>query len=140
MEQEKRFCKLCGAELDKYHMSYCSNECYYEVIGKKKQERIEKEKDKIRWQNEFIDYKDWMNCMEHFNHSCAYCGDNRAELQRDHFISKIRQGVNGKGNIVPACPNCNKSKHDENVLSWYKRQSFFSKRKFNKILKYLGYI
>jgi 5-methylcytosine-specific restriction enzyme A len=43
---------------------------------------------------------------------CNYCEKrfNPAELTMDHVVPLARGGKSVKGNIVPSCQNCNKSK------------------------------
>jgi 5-methylcytosine-specific restriction endonuclease McrA len=70
----------------------------------------------------------------HFGHSCAYCGAT-GNLTVDHFISIASGGPNTLGNIVPACPRCNSSKHASDASEWYHRQSFYDKKRWKLILK-----
>ena len=43
---------------------------------------------------------------------CHYCGKKvgAAELTMDHVVPVARGGTSTKGNVVPACPACNKTK------------------------------
>ena len=47
-----------------------------------------------------------------FEHACAYCGIEGAELVEEHVIPRNRAGVglHAWGNVVPACRNCNRQK------------------------------
>jgi 5-methylcytosine-specific restriction endonuclease McrA len=83
--------------------------------------------------------EEWQECLEYFNHVCAYC-NNTEKLQRDHFVSALKNGPFTKENIVPACPVCNLRKGDKDFFKWYPKQTFYNKEKEEKILKHLGYL
>lgn len=72
-----------------------------------------------------------------FDDKCAYCG-LKEQLTLDHFIAISKGGPDCLGNFLPACPRCNSSKHDADPMEWYKRQPFYSVKRWNKILKVLG--
>jgi len=81
---------------------------------------------------------DWHKCKEHFNGKCAYCGYEGA-LSQDHFIALSKGGEYTKNNIIPVCGNCNTRKNNKNFFEWYPKQEFYSKKREQKILKYLNY-
>jgi len=81
--------------------------------------------------------KDWRECLEHFNHSCAYCGEH-TKLENDHFIAVIKGGHYTKSNILCSCRRCNASKDVEDFFIWYPLQDFYNKERENKILDYLN--
>jgi 5-methylcytosine-specific restriction endonuclease McrA len=81
--------------------------------------------------------EEWQQCLEHFNHSCAYCGSKK-NIQRDHFISVFNFGYYTKDNMVVACGFCNPSKGDRDFFEWYSKQDFYEKEREEKILNYLG--
>jgi uncharacterized Zn-finger protein len=54
--------------------------------------------------------KEWLDTLNDFHWSCAYCGGEYAVL--DHFIAISKGGGTTKGNCVPACVFCNASKKD----------------------------
>jgi len=72
-----------------------------------------------------------------FDNRCVYCGSTE-RLVIDHFISRAKGGPHNLGNLVPACHRCNTSKTDNDPEQWYKAQPFFTKRKWQAILKALG--
>lgn len=80
----------------------------------------------------------WEECKEYFNNTCAYCG-NSGKLTQDHFVPIISGGEYTKNNIVPACSSCNSSKSDNYYFEWYPKQPFYSKKRHNRIMKYLNY-
>lgn len=80
---------------------------------------------------------DWLEILELFNNSCAYCGAKGA-LTRDHVMPVSKGGLNTKHNIVPACKSCNSSKHNNDLVEWYKFYKYFSKEHLAKIMKWTG--
>lgn len=80
----------------------------------------------------------WKAAKEHFDNKCAYCGKD-GPLHQDHFIALSRLGEYSFNNIIPACPYCNQSKNDHSFFDWYPKQTFYSKRREAKILKFLNY-
>lgn len=75
--------------------------------------------------------------LEKFDTSCAYCS-RKVELTIDHFIPTNKGGSDCLGNLIPACGKCNSSKQDSDPKEWYKKQPFYSVKRWNKILKVLG--
>ena len=51
---------------------------------------------------------------------CHYCGKHvgRADLTMDHVVPLTRGGRSTKGNIVPACKECNSRKHSLLPVEW----------------------
>lgn len=72
-----------------------------------------------------------------FNSCCAYCGIKSERLSIDHFIPLSKGGTETISNLVPACIQCNSSKHNYDAKEWYKKQSFYSYKRWRKILKVL---
>jgi hypothetical protein len=79
----------------------------------------------------------WGNC-------CAYCGVDgshprnspRKRLAEEHVIPLSMLGLDEPGNIVPACLQCNSSKHDKPVEAWYISQPFFTEARWRKIKRH----
>ncbi|MFX1570622.1 MAG: HNH endonuclease [Promethearchaeota archaeon] len=80
----------------------------------------------------------WTECKIYFGNKCCYCGIG-ANLHQEHFIPLANGGEYTKNNIIPACGKCNSSKCDKDFFEWYPKQSFYNKKKEQKILKYLNY-
>lgn len=74
---------------------------------------------------------------ESFANKCAYC-DRAEKLTLDHFLPISLGGADSLGNIIFCCTSCNSSKNNRDPYEWIKRQSFFSARRWQKILKVLG--
>ncbi|HUI27261.1 MAG TPA: HNH endonuclease [Candidatus Kryptonia bacterium] len=51
---------------------------------------------------------------------CHYCGRQvlPRELTMDHLVPLIRGGRSTKGNLVPACKECNNSKKHHLAFEW----------------------
>lgn len=80
----------------------------------------------------------WGNMKQHFNNSCAYCGEEKP-LEQEHFFPLIKGGEYAVSNIIPSCGSCNRSKGPKDFFIWYKSQPQYSRERELKILKYLGY-
>jgi 5-methylcytosine-specific restriction endonuclease McrA len=53
---------------------------------------------------------------------CFYCGSTK-NITVDHVIAIARGGVDGIGNLVPACKSCNSQKRQLTIMEWkLKRQ------------------
>ncbi len=51
---------------------------------------------------------------------CHYCGNKfpAAELTMDHLVPLVRGGRSTKGNLVPACKECNTKKKHQLPFEW----------------------
>ena len=51
---------------------------------------------------------------------CHYCGQHvgAAALTMDHLIPLVRGGRSNKGNLVPACKDCNSKKKHQLAFEW----------------------
>ena len=103
--------------------------------------------------NHKINTKEWTSCKDYFKNEngewcCAYCG----KLFKDHYriyagkLKKIdlhKEHVDDKGNndlsnCVPACLNCNSSKHTYILEFWYnENHPNFTQARLDKINKWL---
>ncbi len=54
--------------------------------------------------------------------ACAYCEAVGTALQRDCVLPVSRGGRYTLDNVVPACPSCNASKHNDEVTGWLRRK------------------
>lgn len=50
---------------------------------------------------------------------CQYCGKPTEDYQLEHIVPLSKGGANTLSNITVACPSCNQSKNNKNVLSWH---------------------
>lgn len=79
---------------------------------------------------------DWQSALEHFNHSCAVCGQGLLFFSnQDHWIPLKSSDCPGTvpHNMVPLCNVCNSSKKDSMPAEWLIRK--FGKRKGTAILR-----
>lgn len=88
--------------------------------------------------NHSLNYKSsqLVQVYEAFDFKCCYC--NKPATSLDHFIPLTKGGSDVVGNMLPACSFCNSSKNANDPEQWYKGQAFFSKKNWQRILKYLG--
>lgn len=51
---------------------------------------------------------------------CHYCGEHfpSNEITMDHIVPVVRGGQSSKGNIVPACKECNNKKKHMLPIEW----------------------
>ena len=54
--------------------------------------------------------------------ACAYCEAVGSALHRDCVLPVSRGGRYTLDNVVPACPSCNASKHNDEVTGWLRRK------------------
>lgn len=87
-------------------------EIYDEIID---DQTIKKEKQKAR---ELKRSSWWLNRIH--NGECYYCKKKvgRANLTMDHIVPLSRGGKSKKGNIVPACKECNNKKKYLLPIEW----------------------
>ena len=90
-------------------------------------------------QNHLVHYskKDLLKRFEDFKFSCAYCG-SKDFLTVDHLIPVSKGGPDCITNLVPACSFCNASKGNRDVVKWYLKQDFYSKRRWSRLLSLVG--
>lgn len=62
--------------------------------------------------------RDWHRLVARHRGCCAYCGRRSDDLQREHVVPLCRGGRHSIGNILPACPRCNYSKHRRLLSDW----------------------
>jgi len=103
--------------------------------------KVNCQKRRARKQNlkNIYDTDKWQQALNYFGNSCAYCGKSGKRLTHEHFIPISKGGEYTADNIIPACSYCNGSKKNKDFHEWYPEQSFYSKLRERKILKYLGY-
>ena len=82
--------------------------------------------------------RDWLDALDYFNNSCAYCGCEDERLFQEHVIPLSKDGYYTRSNIIPGCRKCNNSKTNYDMETWYRRQPFFSELRLKRILKWTG--
>ncbi|WP_440118439.1 HNH endonuclease [Paenibacillus sp. QZ-Y1] len=89
---------------------------------------------------------DWVNCLEHFDYSCAYCGESQeknleiygAVLSKEHVIPIKDNGSFEAKNIVPSCVSCNSRKGTRNLDSFYRIDEMFTAERFMKVKQFIS--
>ena len=56
----------------------------------------------------------WEFIKQQYDHKCYYCGKKK-KLTIDHITALVNGGNHTMSNIVPACLQCNSSKHTKNA-------------------------
>jgi len=83
-----------------------------------------------------ISNKNWRESLNKLtNYKCIYCGKPSESLDHLHPMSK--GGISSTSNCVPCCLSCNGKKSDSEVLSWYRKQSFYDPRRAMAIRAWL---
>lgn len=100
----------CNYQLDAYNQADMDN--FFITADEK---HIKKEKDKAR---ELRKKGWWKNKLA--EGVCYYCGGKfpPAELTMDHVVPVARGGFSTKGNVVPACKECNSKKKYMLPIEW----------------------
>lgn len=101
-----------------------------------------------RQRNKFRDSGNWVEKISQtqlinrcalFGNCCAYCGSYEGlDIQLEHVIPKSKGGAHCLANIIPACNSCNQSKRAENMVKWFKKQSFYSDQRLKRIEEVLA--
>ena len=64
---------------------------------------------------------EWERICLRYGDACVYCGSTD-RIEKDHIIPLARGGSDSIGNVVPACYDCNRSKHSKFVMEWKLRK------------------
>ena len=83
----------------------------------------------------------WLEMMKFFNWHCAYSGITLTKDTRsiDHVVALNKNGEHEVWNLVPMYRPYNSSKHDKDMLKWYKQQDFYSEERLAKIYEWQEY-
>lgn len=65
-----------------------------------------------------VGLKDWRKLVARYRNCCAYCGTLADVVHMDHVIPLALGGRHAIGNVLPACPECNNSKHAMLLAAW----------------------
>ena len=75
-----------------------------------------------------INNKNWKDSIHKITkYKCIYCGGKSESI--DHLFPRSKGGKSVTGNCVPCCLSCNGKKSDDEVLEWYRNQSFYDPRR-----------
>ena len=83
----------------------------------------------------------WLEMMKFFDWKCAYSGIalSKETKSLDHVVPLNKNGEHEVWNLVPMYRPYNSSKHDKDMLKWYKQQNFFSEERLAKIREWQEY-
>ena len=79
----------------------------------------------------------WKQCLEFFNYKDAYTGLPMETISQDHVIPLSKNGAYTRENIIPCELSVNCSKQDSDMEEWFRKQSYFSEERLNKIYKWI---
>ena len=79
-----------------------------------------------------ITFEQVWNVYEHYNHLCAYCGEEARHLEHPFPIRD--DGPCVQSNILPCCKNCKAKKGSSGLLEFYK-QGYIGKDKLQLIVQ-----
>jgi 5-methylcytosine-specific restriction endonuclease McrA len=110
----------------------------YEYVETTK-ERMSSEAQKKRHNGQSkLTEKQWAACIDYFDSTCCYCG-KLGKLTKDHLQPLKQKGELEIANVVPACSSCNSSKKDNQWLSWFQKQEFYTQDKAKLIQKWITF-
>lgn len=132
LEQSKQYCRENKETLAEYLKQYQKEHLEeYRVRNQRRNARK-------RLLPSSLTIQQWEEIKEHFNNECAYCG-KELPLAQEHVIPLSKGGEYTHNNIICACGSCNSSKGAKLLNDWYPQHEYYSNKRENKILKYLGY-
>ena len=68
---------------------------------------------------------------------CAYCG-KKDPTTLDHVVPKAKGGSTHRRNLIAACGDCNILKSSEDWCIWYRSQTFWTKEREDRILRWVN--
>jgi prophage antirepressor-like protein len=88
---------------------------------------------------------EWSKVVDEFDHKCAYCGisEDKTKMIPEHIVAQSIMSEEHPelcdlvGSIVPACGCCNGSKNTSDMETWFRKQSFFSEYRLQKIQRHI---
>lgn len=84
--------------------------------------------------------REWQSAIRYFNKSCCYCGKPLDNPTKDHIKPISKGGRMVRENILPCCLECNSSKKDLDMLSWYQKQDFYDPSRLQRIRDYIDFV
>jgi 5-methylcytosine-specific restriction endonuclease McrA len=130
---EEEWAKECKRR--QHHIKMVTDPDYVAYMRQKSKRRKAQMRDSVAIQ---VKGREIRARFAQFDHRCAYCGAD-GDLHIEHVVPISKGGPHSIGNIIPACKDCNFSKRDSEVESWYRRQHFYSDLRWRKICRVLGW-
>ena len=86
--------------------------------------------------------QDWRDAMVHFGGECCYCGvkegrSKKTKFDREHLVPISKGGKTIRNNIACACPKCNRSRGNKNLIAWYREQPFWTQEREDRIMSWI---
>jgi len=120
----------------KAHRQYFSDYNKRDYVREKDSAAKRKRRAVIRESQYELTDADWAECLEYFDHKCAYCG-SEVNIVQDHFLPISKYRNHSKYNIVPCCRSCNSSKSNHDYFVWHPQQPFYDPMQKLKIVAYV---
>jgi hypothetical protein len=112
-------------------------------------QKLKEHREKRKQKDHRISEKEWLDCRNYFDDSCAYCGLHLSEhfnmfkgemihtdFHREHVDD---EGANDLSNCVPACKSCNVKKYTFEFNNWYNENNpIYTQERYLKIIKWLS--
>lgn len=91
-----------------------------------------------------IDYTldDWRDVMLHFGGQCPICGvregrARKSKFDRDHIVPVSKGGETTRRNIMPCCPQCNRSRGNRDIYDWFRGQPSWTEKREARIREWV---
>lgn len=133
-------CKVKGCKSNSRRNGYCEEHYFKSDLGRNRHRLYSANRRTAKANAPFNDLtiEDWNESLKYFNSECAYCGCDE-NVEQDHVIPISKNGGHTKSNVVPACRSCNSSKRQRFIEDWYSKQSFYDRKREEKIYKWMNY-
>jgi len=79
----------------------------------------------------------WAECLDYFDNQDAYTGLEMKVPSQDHVVPLSKGGHYTVDNIVPCERRINSSKGNQDMIAWFRKQSFYDVEREEKILRYI---
>ena len=82
--------------------------------------------------------EEWQEAIAFFGGLDAYTGEEAKALSIDHIIPLGKGGGNERCNILPCDKGTNSKKFRSDMETWYRKQSFFSEERLDRIKEWMN--
>ena len=141
LEQQRQYYKDNKEKLLEQHKRY--NKEYRQSLQGQVVEFNNSQRRRIKeeQQGDGITKDQWLEMMSFFDWKCAYSGETLTKDARsiDHIVPLNSNGDNMIWNCVPMLRSLNSSKHNKDMLTWYKTQECFNRERLDKIYQWQEY-
>ena len=125
-----------------YELADTCKACNKEVKKVQEFNRHVRERCKLKKEIGEITTEQYREMIRFFKNSDAYSGEyisNSSEISLDHIEPLSKNGLNEIWNIIPCSIKNNSNKQSEDLLDWYMKQRFYSRKRLNKIMEWQRY-